>query len=217
MPKSQSHLLRERAKSVVLFYKRKYGEALALWLNTCADAKAQKEFSDTIEQMNHLTSLNASWVMKYLTDQRASPREQWLRDIREIEEEIHWNTASLILAHARPKLRPGENATFVQNPPAYTIDKRWKLEWHYPDERLGQTSYLGKGRALTCLIALAEEGTLDRMRKCPECSKWLYARFSHQRFCSTKCQQAHYWASPEWKAHRREWMRDYRRNPMRGV
>jgi hypothetical protein len=42
------------------------------------------------------------------------------------------------------------------------------------------------------------------------CSKWFFARFSHQKFCKTLCQQKHYWQSPEWKNRRRAYIRGYR-------
>jgi hypothetical protein len=93
---------------------------------------------------------------------------------------------------------------------AYIASKRWALDWSYPEERFHTADDFRKAQALNCLIYLAEHGRLERLRECQRCRRWLYARFSHQRFCSTKCQQAYYWASPEWKAHRKQWMRDYR-------
>jgi hypothetical protein len=74
-------------------------------------------------------------------------------------------------------------------------------------------------RALTAqmslvVITLAGEnpyqvGELTRLRRCSQCQKWLFARFRHQTFCSTKCQQKNYTQSDAWKAHRRAYMRRY--------
>jgi len=67
------------------------------------------------------------------------------------------------------------------------------------------------GVALLNMIRLFEQGLIHRVRRCLKCKKWFYARFRHQQFCSTRCQQSHYRSSEEWKAYRREWMRQYRR------
>ena len=64
--------------------------------------------------------------------------------------------------------------------------------------------------ALQMILDFARAGYLDRLRSCSCCRKWLYAKFSHQTFCSTKCQQKHYAQSGEWKKKRREYMRWYR-------
>ena len=72
-----------------------------------------------------------------------------------------------------------------------------------------------EGRLL--ITHLAEQGLLDRVRQCGKCRTWFYARFRHQQFCSTKCQTSHYKGSEEWKAHRREWMRNYRGLQRRGT
>ena len=66
------------------------------------------------------------------------------------------------------------------------------------------------GTALRMILDFARAGYLTRLRKCLRCHNWLYAKFKHQEFCSTKCQQKHYAISPEWKAKRRDYMRRYR-------
>jgi ribosomal protein S27AE len=67
------------------------------------------------------------------------------------------------------------------------------------------------GEALLTTLRLDEMGVIDRVRKCPRCGKWFFARFRHQRFCQLKCQQKHFRESEAWKEHRRRWMRDYYR------
>jgi hypothetical protein len=64
------------------------------------------------------------------------------------------------------------------------------------------------------LVHLAEGGFLMRVDSCPSCSKWFFARFRHQKFCSKVCQQKHYWRSPEWKAHRRTYLSKYRKTKL---
>lgn len=63
--------------------------------------------------------------------------------------------------------------------------------------------------ALELILKLTQVGDLTRLRRCNQCRKWLFARFRHQTFCSTKCQQKNYTQSDAWKAHRRAYMRRY--------
>lgn len=67
------------------------------------------------------------------------------------------------------------------------------------------------GEVVWRIAALGRSGFLDRLRRCVRCRKWFYARFRHKQACSTVCQRAEYKASPEWREHRREYMRHYRR------
>jgi len=66
--------------------------------------------------------------------------------------------------------------------------------------------------ALEVILKLTQVGDLTRLRRCTNCEKWLFARFRHQTFCSTKCQQKSYTQSETWRAHRRTYMRRYYRN-----
>jgi len=70
--------------------------------------------------------------------------------------------------------------------------------------------------ALEMILRLTQIGELTRLRRCNECQKWLFARFRHQAFCSTKCQQRNYTQSDAWKAHRRAYMRGYYQRNFRG-
>jgi len=73
---------------------------------------------------------------------------------------------------------------------------------------------LNDGMALRLILDFAKAGYLNRLRRCLHCKKWLYAKFRHQDFCCTNCQQKHYAKSPEWKAKRRDYMRGYRQRVM---
>lgn len=92
---------------------------------------------------------------------------------------------------------------------------RWLLIWQIQlRERKKRKPHRGvmeldDGTALQMILDLARAGYLNRLRRCSHCRRWLYAKFRHQNFCSTKCQQKHYTQSEEWKAHRREYMRRY--------
>jgi ribosomal protein S27AE len=66
-----------------------------------------------------------------------------------------------------------------------------------------------EGEALLRVLRISQEGVLDRVKKCPRCGNWFFARFKHQRFCKRECQQKHFRESPAWKAHRNQWARNY--------
>lgn len=66
-------------------------------------------------------------------------------------------------------------------------------------------------RAAMYLARLSELGLLGRVRSCGWCTSWFFAKFRHQNYCKQACQQKAYAVSPEWRKHRREYMRDYRR------
>jgi hypothetical protein len=68
----------------------------------------------------------------------------------------------------------------------------------------------GDVSAVFNLAQLAEMGLLVRIRKCI-CGKWLFARFSHQRFCGAQCREKEFRSSPEWKEYRRKKAREYYR------
>ena len=58
------------------------------------------------------------------------------------------------------------------------------------------------------LVQLSELGLLHRLFRCT-CSKWIFARFAHQRFCSSRCREQEFRSSAEWKAKRRQKAREY--------
>jgi hypothetical protein len=73
-----------------------------------------------------------------------------------------------------------------------------------PERHLG----LVAPEALELILKLTQIGDLTRLRRCHQCEKWLFARFRHQLFCSTKCQQKSYTQTNEWREHRRSYMRN---------
>jgi hypothetical protein len=70
---------------------------------------------------------------------------------------------------------------------------------------------------LRTVITLAQNGMLDRIRRCDECSEWFYARRRHYdkaagSFCSTKHQQKFWRHKPEVKEQRRKYQKKYYRD-----
>jgi hypothetical protein len=60
------------------------------------------------------------------------------------------------------------------------------------------------------LERLGQMGLLDRVRQCPTCGLWIFARFERERFCSSPCREKAFRGSAEGKRKRREYMRGYR-------
>jgi hypothetical protein len=84
---------------------------------------------------------------------------------------------------------------------------QWAVWWQ-GDLDAGQEGLrLRPSEVLELILKLTQVGDLTRLRRCAQCQKWLFARFRHQTFCSTKCQQKNYTQSDAWKAHRRAYMR----------
>jgi hypothetical protein len=76
---------------------------------------------------------------------------------------------------------------------------RWKMEW-----RLVGRMDPSQGLAVVKLLHLADEGLLDRVRKCARagCGVWFFAKFSHQRFDRLTCQQQTFREDPDYKRKR---------------
>jgi len=61
------------------------------------------------------------------------------------------------------------------------------------------------------MARLSDLGLLGRVRSCGWCTSWFFAKYDHQKYCKQRCQQKGYAVSPDWRRHRREYMRNYRR------
>jgi hypothetical protein len=64
--------------------------------------------------------------------------------------------------------------------------------------------------AIFDLADLADTELLNRLKEC-RCGRWIFAKFSHQRFCSVQCREKEFRSSPEWKEYRRKKARGYYR------
>lgn len=101
-----------------------------------------------------------------------------------------------------------------------TGQRPWVLDWEVRPNSAKKSKLrdgmleLNDGAALRLILDFAKAGYLNRLRRCLQCKKWLYAKFRHQDFCCTNCQQKHYAKSPEWRAKRRNYMRSYRQRFM---
>src|SRR5439155_18678252 len=82
-----------------------------------------------------------------------------------------------------------------------TVHGSWIVLWKHLNKaggiriivsQQGDEVPVNEGDAVLSLFRLGEEGYFDRIRQCRLCSKWLFARFKHQGYCSTKCQLRSY-------------------------
>lgn len=92
----------------------------------------------------------------------------------------------------------------------------WQIQPRAPQKRKVHRGImqLDDASSLQMILDLARARYLNRLRKCSHCHKWLYAKYRHQRFCSTGCQQKYYRDSEEQRKYRREYMRKYRSEMM---
>jgi hypothetical protein len=125
--------------------------------------------------------------------------------------QLHWDIEK------RRAMLNGELSRYRFTPHARVVmggggqgPSQWAAWWRgdsaaaKPEGRLRMVA----SEALELLLKLTQIGDLSRLRRCAHCQNWLYARFRHQTFCSTKCQQKHYTQTEQWKEHRRRYMRN---------
>jgi hypothetical protein len=85
--------------------------------------------------------------------------------------------------------------------------KRFTFHWEPVNEADAR-----QAEAFLAIFELASQGLISRVRKCarPECNRWFWAKFEHQRFDLKSCQEQTYHLAPEWKAKRALYMRKAR-------
>jgi hypothetical protein len=54
---------------------------------------------------------------------------------------------------------------------------------------------VGESLAVNAAVRLADQNRLQRLQVC-DCGSWYFAKFSHQKFCSTEC-RVRFWESSE--------------------
>src|SRR6266496_1284464 len=76
-------------------------------------------------------------------------------------------------------------------------DGRYRRPWpSYSDARAVLDLLWNRGR------------DAHRIMEC-NCGKWFYAKFEHQKYCSSKCREKAFRSTPEWKEYRRGKAREY--------
>lgn len=90
------------------------------------------------------------------------------------------------------------------------LDQRWELLF---DEKR-RTWFLNTSpawRSLERLVRYANRGELDKIRTCPICQRWFFARREDHVCCSSRCRQKLHASTPEFREERRQYMKKLRR------
>lgn len=77
---------------------------------------------------------------------------------------------------------------------------RWSVQWESPKS---------EADVVHRIVQLVESDLLKRVRQCQQCGDWFYASRSKKRFCKKACSKQHWNTSPDGKASRRPYMREY--------
>jgi hypothetical protein len=98
----------------------------------------------------------------------------------------------------------------------YPIEGRWQLSWGFPlpERRTSGANRFVLSASLATTHDLAAKGLLRRVRECSTCGRWFYAYRPGQRyrFCSDACRDKNFRQTPQGRARRAKYMRNYRRN-----
>jgi hypothetical protein len=79
----------------------------------------------------------------------------------------------------------------------------WTLEWITKGSKI-KTLELQEVREI---VDVARAGRISAFKQCEQCQKWLFAKFSHQRFCSEDCKDQFHKTNEADKKRRRDWAR----------
>jgi hypothetical protein len=198
MIKARSHVLREYAGE---------GEAreLIVWLNKRRQTAEHRRIVGLLHNLavirahsgegspdagQDFMGLGSELFWSVPSVRVAWPGGAFTRSLREAQKEL-----------ARYRMHPEVRA--VSNPPKVSEGSKVQFGWNHGNSPAAE--------AVLNIVALGAQGVLWRVRRCRKCQKWFYARFRHQNFCSARCQQTYFRSSPEWREHRREYMRRHRR------
>jgi hypothetical protein len=115
----------------------------------------------------------------------------------EIEKMHGWLDSFFDRYVASPRIRARRHS------PSWEWDRYWKQKGDESlDVELLMVDYVSE------LLLL---GRMSALKPCARCGDWLFARFSHQRFCSDDCYKQFHKANEADKRRRAKWARDHYR------
>jgi hypothetical protein len=85
---------------------------------------------------------------------------------------------------------------------ANPLSRNWEISWGRTGQRDQPFFELG---VVLDILKIASAGRISSLRQCANCRRWLYARFSHQRFCNDTCKETFHRSNEADKKRRREW------------
>lgn len=213
MSNTKRHVSHPQHHSAHKFMGEQNGKPLVEWLNQNAKTPVYRRVIRLLKNLGDLDKLmpHGQWIPDPLPERplvslpgtrsgtayslSAVPSADYVKKIRQIDRQ-------LAQYPMRPRLTAAK-ARLMQEGGISPAPTRHLWEWHDQGEPAAM--------AVHNIVKLEEEGLLGRVRECKQCAAWLFARFSHQRFCGAKCQLENYKSSEEWKEHRRKWMKEYRK------
>jgi len=191
MPKSISRVSYISPRSTRVFSGETVGKRVAGWLSAGTDELTKKVYRAMNAESRH--RLAQRRVEEILHLYRRLLECLTPEDLRRLP--LRKLTRSLRRYSYYPFFFPNEGGS----------DFYWSCTKKKPNEELYDDS-----DAVLDLLELARQGLLERLKQCP-CGSWIWARFSHQRFCSAKCREKEFRSSLQWKEHRRQKAREYYR------
>jgi hypothetical protein len=106
--------------------------------------------------------------------------------------------------------------------PRYFVDpssssRGWSLRW---GPAVGHAHKHSERAFALQILDIADRGRISYLKQCANtnCRKWLFARFSHQRFCEDSCKEEYHRSDPIDKQRRRDWAKkNYRLQTRKNV
>jgi hypothetical protein len=112
------------------------------------------------------------------------PKRQWLR----------WANGALMRYQQYPQIVPDLESGRLTTEMAFSGGDFWE------------------NKAIEEILWLLKKGQLFRLRQCPSCRNWFYAKRRDQQFCKTACLQKEHSQSEAFKNKRKLYMRKYRKS-----
>ncbi len=90
-----------------------------------------------------------------------------------------------------------------------------RLEWRSTPKRMTGATRMRRDanlelKAVLIAVELAQQGRIASLKECanPNCKRWLYARFKHQKFCTEACYKLFHQTDPGEKRRRCAWAKN---------
>lgn len=168
------------------------------WLNAPIDDPGRQRFRELLRNVRVTVS---NWV-EQIDEDDGLPVLAYVGSIPQYKRAQRKMISLLKRYRFIPLMYGRAGRIWYQWTPISGPDGRFKRRWPPTDGKCDDV------QAVYQLMGLAFGRGADRIREC-DCGKWFFARFSHQRFCSTKCREKAFRSSPEWKDYRRRKAREY--------
>jgi hypothetical protein len=164
--------------------------------------------------------LNGEPTPSWEKTSKASRRRvlDFIDNFRDVLEAIESAPSSDLINSPTPRLSrlmTELNARLDEYPTSVLFCIDYGREWIFDDGAVRGKRPAIESVAVHSAIELARRGLLQRIMSC-ECGRWFFGKFTHQRFCSTRCRKRHHEHSEAFRAARRAYMRRYYRLKVSG-